>query len=78
MVWEWFTGVQEHFTSQESRRVEIMICMMKTIMKIVPQLLFKKSLSSKALGYKSLVPNLWEIRTGDRRRQFVIQTFKTV
>ena len=55
-----------------------MICMMKTIMKIVPQLLFKKSLSSKALGYKSLVPNLWEIRTGDRRRQFVIQTFKTV
>ena len=55
-----------------------MICMMKTIMKIVPQLLFKKYLSSKALGYKSLVPNLWKIGTGDRRRQFVIQTFKTI
>ena len=74
MVWEWFTGVQNHLhipREQESRNNDLdgennnEDCASITFF-------FLKYLSSKALGYKYLVSNLWKIRTVDRRIQFVI------
>jgi len=76
MVWEWFTGVQKHLhipREQESRNNDLDgENNNEDCASII--FFFFKYLSSKALRYKSLVSNLWKIRTVDRRIQSVIQT----
>lgn len=37
MGWKWFTGAQKPCAYQESRKVEAMIEMIKTIIKTLPQ-----------------------------------------